>query len=72
MIRLILNVVHVSHCAYIYIKETIRTITDKIITWLCVRIVHFVSDFASKMACTICDMAKVGAINTSAKAKQYL
>ena len=34
MIRPILNVVHVSHCAYI--KETIRTITDKIVAWLCV------------------------------------
>ena len=36
------------------------------------RIVHFVSDFASKMARTICDMAKVVAINNAAKAKQYL
>ena len=36
---------------------------------LVVRIVHFVSDFASKMACTICDMAKVVAINNAAKAK---
>ena len=36
------------------------------------RIVHFVIDFASKMACTICDMAKVVAINNAAKAKLYL
>ncbi len=34
------------------------------------RIVHFVSDFASKMA--ICDMEKVVAINNAAKAKLYL
>ena len=68
MICLILNVVHVSHCAYI--KETIRTAEKN--CRLVVRIVHFVSDFASKMACTICDMAKVVAINNAAKAKLYL
>ena len=39
---------------------------------LVVRIVHLVSDFASKMACTICDMANVVAINNAAKAKLYL
>ena len=67
MIRLILNVVHVSHCAFIRDNKDNKISNCRLV----VRIVHSVSDFASKMACTICDMAKVVATNNAAKAKTY-
>ena len=53
-------------------KNVLSTVSRTKLSTVTLKWIATFSDFVSKMACTICDMAKVVAINNAAKAKLYL